>query len=63
MMQVPSVVQPKSNPAMFTPANWVRPEAEVADADAEVEVDAWVADVAGFEVEVVRVLLAGRHCE
>ena len=61
MMQVPSVVQPKSNPAMFTPANCVRPEVEVADADAEV--DARVADVAGFEVEVARVLLAGRHCE
>jgi hypothetical protein len=46
---------------MFTPANRVRPEVEVADADAEV--DAWVAEVAGFEVEVARVLLAGRHCE
>ncbi len=71
MMQVPSVVQPKSNPAMFTPANRVRPEVEVADADAEL--DAWVedvagfedvvADVAGFEDVVARVVLAGRHCE
>jgi hypothetical protein len=63
--QVPSVVQPKSNPAMFTPANRVRPEVEVADADAEV--DEWLADVADFEVEVTRVLLdlavPGRHCE
>ena len=62
---MPSVVQPKSNPAMFTPANRVRPELEVADAD--VEVDVWVVDVVDFEVEVTSVLLdlavPGRHCE
>jgi hypothetical protein len=67
MMQVPSVVQPKSNPAMFTPANRVRPELEVAVADADVDVDVWGVDVADFEVEVTSVLLdlavPGRHCE
>jgi hypothetical protein len=70
-MQVPSVVQPKSNPAMLTPANCVRP-VDVAVADADVEVDEWVTVLAEVDewvlvVEVTRVLLElpvpGRHCE
>jgi len=71
MIQVPSVVQPKSNPAMLTPANCVR-LVDVADADAEVEVDderMLVADVdeRALAVEVTRVVpelpVPGRHCE
>jgi len=36
MMHVPSEVQPKSNPAILTPANCVRP-VDVADAEDVVE--------------------------
>jgi hypothetical protein len=72
MMQVPSVVQPKSNPAMLTPANCVRPaDVAVAVADADVvDVDEWIVVVAEVDewmlvVEVTRVLLElpvpGRH--
>ena len=74
MIQVPSVVQPKSNPAMLTPANRVRP-VDVADADADVaeaeddDERMLVADVdeRTLVVEVTRVVLElpvpGRHCE
>jgi hypothetical protein len=74
MMQVPSIVQPKSNPAMLTPVNCVRPvDVAVADADvADVEdEDEWTLDADVVEwmlvVEVTRVVLElpvpGRHCE
>jgi hypothetical protein len=58
-MQVPSAVQPKSNPAILTPANCVSPEVTVADVEV---IDEWV-----VVVEVSRVPLEaavpGRHCE
>jgi hypothetical protein len=72
MMQVPSVVQPKSNPAILTPANCVRPvDVAVTDADvADVEDDdEWMLDADDEErilvAEVMRVVLElpvpGRH--
>jgi hypothetical protein len=52
MMQVPSVVQPKSNPAILTPANCVRPDVAVADVE---DVDEWVDVVDVDETLVVDV--------
>jgi hypothetical protein len=55
-LQVPSVPQPKSKPAMFTPANLTLPDAE-AVAPELVVVAPGAAEEAGAGAE------PGRHCE